>query len=147
MMKPDEFEKRLSSQPMKRVPGEWRAEILAVAREAPAGRQQTVAADPNRSWLSTINSQLSTLLWPHPKAWAGLAAVWVCILALNFSAQEKPAVLTQASPPPSPELVADLKQQHRMLVELIGATEVREADRPRIFLPRPRSERGEVLAV
>lgn len=148
-MKPDEFEKRLSSQPLKQAPTEWRAEILAAAREAQAGRQQKVAADLNRSWLSTIASQPSTLLWPHPKAWAGLAAVWLCILALNFSMRERPTMMMVArasSQPPSPEMVAELKQQQKMLAELIGAGEARVANRQRMPVLKPRSEREEILA-
>jgi hypothetical protein len=141
-----EFEKRLQHRPLKRVPGEWRAEILAAARAARTSHEERNAADSNRSWLSTINSQLSTLLWPHPKAWAGLAGVWMCIAVLNFSMREKPAMIAEAkaSPPPSPEMVAELKQQQKMMAELIGAGEMRVADRQRTVLPKPRSEREEI---
>ena len=82
----EQFEQRLSRQPLRQIPGEWRAEILAAAREAQ--RPGTATRHP-RSLLSTINHQLSTLLWPHPKAWAGLAAVWVFIFAVNFSMRDK----------------------------------------------------------
>jgi hypothetical protein len=41
----------------------------------------------------------------------------------------------------------ELKQQQRMLAELIGAPEIQVADRQRLFIPRPRSERVEILAV
>jgi hypothetical protein len=147
-----EFEQRLRRQPVKKVPGEWRAEILGAARAAEMNqRQQEVSreftfAATRRSWLSTISYQLSTLLWPHPKAWAGLAAVWVCIFTLNFSMREKPAVLAGKTPAPSPEIVSELKQQQRMLAELIGAPEIQVADRQRLFAPKPRSGRTEILA-
>ena len=35
-MKPDEFEQHLSRQPMRQIPGEWRAEILREGRRAAA---------------------------------------------------------------------------------------------------------------
>jgi hypothetical protein len=38
----------------------------------------------------------------------------------------------------------ELKQQQRMLAELIGAGQAREAEVPR-FLPQPRSERVEIM--
>ena len=94
--------------------------------------------------LSTLNSQLSTILWPHPKAWAGLAAVWIFIFILNFSIRDKAPVMAEKTAPPSPEVVAELKQQQRMLAELIGANQAREAETPK-FLPLPRSERVEIL--
>ena len=115
-----EFEQRLRRQPVKKVPGEWRAEILSAARAAGVNRREEevsrefTLAGTGGSWLSTVRRQLASLLWPHPKAWAGLAAVWVCIFMLNFSMQEKPAVLAEKTPSPSPEIVSELKQQQKM---------------------------------
>jgi hypothetical protein len=148
----EQFEERLRRQPVKQVPSEWRAEILRTARAAGVNRREEEAsreitfAATGGSWLSTISHQLSTLLWPHPKAWAGLAAVWVCIFTLNFSMREKPAVLAEKTPAPSPEIVSELKQQQRMLAELIGAPEMQVADRQRLLAPKPRSGRTEILA-
>jgi hypothetical protein len=148
----EQFEQRLRRQPVKKVPGEWRAEILRTARAAEVNRREEEVsrefkvAARGSSWLSTISYQLSTLLWPHPKAWAGLAAVWICIFALNFSLREKPPTLAEKTPPPSPEMVAQLKQQHKMLAELIGAPEIQVADRQRLLAPKPRSGRAEILA-
>jgi hypothetical protein len=138
----EQFEQRLSGRPVREVPGEWRAEILGAARAAqavPAAARPALRA----SFLSTINSQLSTLLWPHPKAWAGLAAVWVCIGALNLSTQDKASRVVEKSAPPSPEVMVELKKQQRLFAELVGSYETTDADRPRVFSPKPRSERTE----
>lgn len=137
-MKPDDFEQRLARQSLRQVPGEWRAEILAAARAGQATRQAPRVTP--RSWLSTINQQLSTLLWPHPKAWAGLAAVWIFILVLNFSMQDKSPVMAEKSSPPSPEVIVQLKQQQRMFAELMGPRDAAVADRPKTHTPRPRSQ-------
>ncbi|HXR03871.1 MAG TPA: hypothetical protein VN836_04095 [Verrucomicrobiae bacterium] len=140
-MKPEDFEQRLQRQPRRQIPAGWRAEILAAANPAPRSASRA-------PFLSTINSQLSTLLWPHPKAWAGLAAVWVFIFVLNFSMRDKAPALVEKVSPPSPEVVAELKQQQRILAELMGARDALDADRSRPMAPRPRSERPfEVLTV
>ena len=134
-MKPDDFEQRLQRQPLRQAPAEWRAEILAAAREEQAIRHSSFVI---------CHSWLSTLLWPHPKAWTGLAAVWICIFVLNFSMRDKAPVMAEKSAPPSPEVIVELRQQQRMLAELIGANQTREAETPK-FLPLPRSERVEIL--
>src|SRR5208282_5364385 len=132
-MKPEDFEQKLPRQPLRQIPPEWRGEILSAAERAsrPA---------PHASFLSTLNHQLSTILWPHPKAWAGLAAVWILIFAVDFSMRDTTPVMAEKAAPPSPEVIVELKQQQRMLAELIEAGQAREAEPPR-FLPQPRSER------
>jgi hypothetical protein len=146
----DDFEQKLSRQPLRQVPTEWREEILTVANEVGTARRAVrgrlgEASLPN--WLSTLNSQLSTLLWPHPKAWAGLAAVWILIFAVDFSVQDKSPVMAGKSVPPSPEVIVELKQQQRLLAELMGPRDKSDADGSKSFVPQPRSEqRFEIMA-
>jgi hypothetical protein len=146
-MKPDDFEQKLQRQPLRQIPGEWREEILWEGRRAAVLeiRDADTASLPKWSWLSTLNHQLSTLLWPHPAAWAGLVAVWILILAVDFSVRDKSPVMAERSAPPSPEVVVELKQQQRMLAELIGPRDEHDADRSKFFVPQPRSERTENL--
>ena len=139
----EQFERRLSRQPLRQIPSEWRGEILAAARDA-----QTICHPSpvtRHGWLTTFNQQLSTLFWPHPKAWAGLAAVWIFIFAVNFSMRDSAPRRAEKSAPPSPEVIVELRKQQRFFAELIGPRETRDADRPRIFTPRPRGERAEIL--
>jgi len=142
-MKPDEFEQKLRRQPLRPIPPEWRAEILASARDA----QTTCHPSPatRHHWLATFNQQLSTLLWPHPKAWAGLAAVWIFVLAVNFSLRDASPRVAENYAPPSPEVMAELKQQQRLFAELVGTIQPPEADRQKLFAPKPRSQRVEIL--
>jgi hypothetical protein len=142
-MNADEFEKRLQRQPLRQAPCEWRSEILAAARDAQAPVHASRIT--HRSWLSTFNHQLSTLFWPHPKAWAGLAAVWIFIFAVNFSMRDSSPRLAAQSAPPSPEVIVELRKQQRMFAELVGSREPLDVDRPRIFVPKPRGERVEIL--
>ncbi len=140
---------------MRQIPGEWRAEILREGRRAAAPEigDADTASLPILNWreavraftsAATIRSRLREIFWPAPAAWAGLAAVWILIFAVDFSMRDTTPVMAEKTAPPSPEVIAELRQQQRMLVELIGATQAREAEAPR-FLPQPRSERAEVL--
>jgi hypothetical protein len=142
-MNTNDFEHRLQRQSLRQVPREWRAEILAAARDVQTARHPSPVT--RHSLLSTINHQLSTLLWPHPKAWAGLAAVWILIFSMDFSTRDTTPVMAEKSAPPSPEVIVELKQQQRMLAELIGANQARDAEPPKLFLPLPRSQRVEIL--
>jgi hypothetical protein len=134
----NEFEQRLRQTPVKPVPAGWRAEILAAA-----GAVSPAAVVPTR-W-EQVSARLNAWLWPHPKAWAGLAAVWAVILALNLSQREPAPVMAEKSAPPSPEMVTALRQQQQLLAELAGATEVRDADRPKAAGPQPRTQVARVL--
>jgi hypothetical protein len=128
-MKPDDFEKRLQSQPLRKIPSEWREQILQGAK-------------PSRHSSFVIrHSFLSTLLWPHPKAWASLAATWVVIAVLQFAASDRPTQLTKKPESPSPETIVLFKQQTRLMAELVGESSSRDMDRPKPTGPQPRSER------
>ncbi len=80
------------------------------------------------------------LIWPSRRIWAGLAAVWILILAANVSMRDHSQYVAEKSSP-TPEIIMTWRQQERLLAELIGPNEVRVAQPPKPFLPRPRSER------
>ncbi|HVU09384.1 MAG TPA: hypothetical protein VHG89_12650 [Verrucomicrobiae bacterium] len=139
----EQFENRLRRQSLRPIPAEWRAKIIAGAMS----RVSKVESRGQKDFrLSTLVSRLSTVFWPHPKAWAGLAAIWIFIFILNFSMRDKTSVIAEKVSPPSPDVMVQLKLQQRMLAELIGANDLIDAERQKIFLPRPRSERVEILA-
>src|SRR5258708_38771267 len=131
-MKRDELEHQLQRQPLRSPPEERRREILEPATAA--ARARTPAFSPPgepwwREWL-----------WPSPRAWGGLAAAWVIILALNAAKPGTPAGFANGSPPPSREMIMALSAQRRELAELLGdAQETSPSTKP--ALPRPRSER------
>lgn len=143
-MKPDEFEQKLSRQPMREIPSAWRGDILTAARAAQTSGHSSPVA--RHSWLTTLNTQLAAFLWPHSKAWAGLAAVWIFIFALNFSSGDSSPSIAKKPSPPSPEVIVELKKQQRMFAELVGSYGTVDADRPKILSPKPRSGRGEFMA-
>jgi len=128
----NEFEQRLSRVPIKPLPTEWRAKILAAAGPVPP-------AEARISWNERLTSQLRAALWPQPQAWAGLAVVWVIILLLHVSQRDEAPGPVEKSAPPSPETLVELRQQQQLLAELLGVHQAREADRPRTVSPHTRS--------
>ena len=125
----NEFEQRLRRLPARKLPTDWRAEILAAATPVPT------AAPVNG--LALLRARLVELFWPHPKAWAGLAAAWAIILLLNLSATDRATVLAKKSAAPSPDVIEQLHHQQVMFAELIGATVAPDADRVKTGPPHP----------
>jgi hypothetical protein len=75
-------------------------------------------------------------------AWTGLAAVWVAILALNFTAREPDASVMAGQRVPSPsEMRFALKQQQLLMAEMAITSEPVPAKKPKAAPPSPRSER------
>ena len=134
-MNDSDFEKHLQRQPLRQIPGEWRAEIL----------QKATASAP--STLDPRPSLLSALLWPNPKAWAALAAVWIAIFAFHFSTQQNSPQMAKKLGPPSSEIIARLKDQQQVLAELIGAGESHNAETSKRFSPQPHSERRQRISM
>jgi hypothetical protein len=108
-----------------------------------------VAADVNRrsppvrelTFAATLQLRLREGLWPCPQAWAGVATVWLVILAVNFATRETtPRNFARQVAPPSPEMLMVLRQQQLLLAELVERPEPRAADRPKAVPPRPRSD-------
>lgn len=116
---PTDFEKRLSAVTLRPVPGEWKAGILAAAgRASLTPSNQEDKRDPRQR----VTSFFYSLLWPHPRAWAALACLWVVIAVLNLSGPKGDALLANTDPLPqrtAEALLADLEHvisRNRLLV-------------------------------
>lgn len=134
-MNHDDFEQRLQRQPLRQVPAEWREEILTAAVTSCHMSRVT-----RHSFLSTLNAQLSTILWPHPVAWAGLTAIWIFIFTADFSTHENAPAVADKYLPPSADVIVEVRQQQRLLAEMMGSSQKSETAAPKV-LPSPRSER------
>jgi hypothetical protein len=122
-MNPD-FEKRLQDQPMRELPGQWRARILAPAKPSPPWW---------REWL-----------WPCPQAWAGLAAVWLVICVMHLAEGRNPSQHAMASVAISHQEIVELRHQQEMLAEIISPPE--PAEPPEQTSPS-RSELRQAVAI
>jgi hypothetical protein len=137
-MNPDEFEQDLKRRTIRPVPTEWRAEILRAANAAAF----TAHASPTTpSLLASIYHQLSSILWPSPLAWGGLAALWMVAAGFIYasSSDSKTTVMAQSAQP-STELKTALREQRRTLAQLLESPEMPVAEPPKSFVPRPRGE-------
>jgi hypothetical protein len=127
-----DFENQLERQTMREPPRQWRAEILAAAASSPPA---AIAARPWRS-----GGGLSSWLWPHPRAWAGLAAAWAVILLLHVTAADGPR-LARNPYGQTRQSIAIMQQRTLMMAQLLGSME-NDASFPALpASPKPRSER------
>ena len=116
----DEFENKLRGQPRREIPPEWRREILAPLR---------LRTEVPVSWWRQ-------LLWPHPAAWASLAAAWVAIFALNLAGA--PEGEPYAASKPSPDKLVAYEERQRLWAELALDLSPRPR-KPQPAIDRPRS--------
>lgn len=135
------FEKRLERLPQRPVPADWRREILSAAREAAPPQQVAVMGS---SFISEMHSWVAALFWPHPRAWAGLAAVWALVFGLSIATREPVhADFAQQPMPSSPQMREMLREQERLLAELVGPNGPSEQGPPKPAAPRSQGVRRE----
>ena len=127
-----------------------RADVLAI--EFNVGQASRLSPIKNARKSETGATPVLLLLWrelifPSRRIWAGLAAVWIGIFAVNFSQRDPSPVMAVKSS--SPQMMLTFRQQERLLAELTGPGEPSVAEPPKnkTTAPRPRSERDfEILA-
>ena len=138
-MNADDFEQRLSRQPMRKVPVEWRSQILSTAA-ATASSTTRHRVGSGFSVSETLRAQMVTLLWPSPKAWGALAAIWLFLTAANRATVNLAEPSANSGARPAAASIAAWKEQERILAELIQPEETRSPEASRPAKPRPRSE-------
>ena len=145
-MNHDAFEQRIQRQPFRPLPSEWRAEILLAARQASTAQNESVAMTQQQPesrlalHVPAWRALFSTLLWPSPKAWYGLAAIWLVLLVINAETADNAKRVARTLPRPAPEMIAAWREQVRLLSELVQPQEIPVAEPPKPTPPRPRSE-------
>ena len=106
-----DFEDFLKQQPLRRIPAQWRGEILAAAKPPRAKEKPTQSP----WWLAW--------LWPSPVAWAGVACAWLFIIGLNAGSRPS-AVETRTVALISPQGIgAALVRQQGLVQELFRSLE------------------------
>jgi anti-sigma factor RsiW len=92
--------------------------------------------------LGTLGGRLQAGWQPTRWVWAGLAGVWVVILALNFAARQADAPLAAGREVPSAsEMRLALKEKQLLMAELAITSEPAPADKSKAAPPSPRSDR------
>ncbi len=113
---------------------------------------RAAAVLPARSQLSTLNSQPPSLwerlLGPNPLAWAGLAAVWLVLLAVNRNGSEPATSSASRASQPSEAAVAEIvRENRRQMAELLNFDEPQAAPTARSEPYPKRSQRRTDFAV
>jgi len=118
----------------------------AIRREVVAGlNHQDTKAQSGAvnlvSWcLGGSNKLWLELIWPCRRIWSGLAAVWILIFIINF-AQRDGSQDANAKSAPTAGVMMAFGEQEKLLNELLADRSLPvEADRPRNFTPKPRTE-------
>lgn len=96
------------------------------------------------SLLGCFNQLWLELFWPSRRTWAGLAAAWLVILAVNL-AQRDPA--PSAGAPGTPVMMSLAEQQHWLNQLFADRLPAADMERPRKFSPQPRTEIFEFVIV
>ena len=131
-MNPDDFENQLRRTPIRPAPEAWRGEILRAAHAAAPAKPE-----PQQWWRE--------LLWPCPRAWAGLAAAWVVVLASQYDGSEaRSATPVQSAKAPAVQLggpiILTAGLSPRSWAMLIDSPEPAEPPKPAIQPKRSRLE-------
>ena len=121
-----EFEMQLSQQPLCNPPPSWKQEIL---RAAATGQEM----ESNRTSQPISRGNWLELFWPPPKAWAGLAAIWVVTIGLQLHTEQMAAASDRGRTRLDPRRVSAFLEHQRIAMRAI------ESDRdPAEPLDRPK---------
>jgi len=107
-------------------------------------KEQSFPALLVASLLGCSNKLWLELVWPCRRVWTGLAAAWLIILAVNLAQHEpSPAGKMNAAP-----AMMSFRDQQRWMNELFAdRTPPVEAEPPKTFAPKPRTENYQPLTV
>jgi len=114
--------------------------LSSVRRTESVAAQQSESASRERSagWSVTVWREL---IWSCRRAWAGLALIWLVVLGLNITTRDEPSVLAVSTLPPSPEVLAALREQGQLLSELLKSQAIPAEQKRESALPPRRSDR------
>jgi len=112
-----------------------------IRQEILAELLQTAAPEKSRApeRVSFFLKLWLELILPARRIWLGLAAIWIVILAVNFSSNDEPRLAGNAAAPDA-QTIAELKEQKLLMAQLLGLNDA-DADKPKSIAPRPRSEK------
>jgi hypothetical protein len=124
-----------------------RREVVDAAADVNRRKQPVRELTFAATLANAIRLSFLELIWPCRRTWAALAAVWIALFIFNVSQRDQSELAARKLPPPSPEAILAWRQQERLLAELIGPSAPGDAEQRKIFLPKPRTEIAEAVAV
>lgn len=133
-MNHETFENRLRRQPWRPLPESWRKQILERAALVAASPAASPPRQPARWQLL-----MEYLLWPSPRAWAAVAALWMLGIVANGVAEWTTDSAGPMYPIAETHPGETLPQRQRVLAEWLNQEE--PATPP--ITPRATPPRGE----
>ena len=124
-----------------------RREVVEVAADVNRRKQPVRELTFAATLANAVRLSFLELIWPCRRIWTALAAVWVALFIFNVSQRDNAELAARKLPPPSPEAIMAWRQQVRLLAELIGPSAPGDVEQRKIFLPKPRTENTEAVAV
>jgi hypothetical protein len=124
-----------------------RREVVDAAADVNRRKQPVRELTFAATLANAIRLSFLELIWPCRRTWAALTAVWIALFIFNVSQRDKSELAARKLPPPSPEAILAWRQQERLLAELIGPSAPGDVEQRKIFLPKPRTEIAEAVAV
>jgi hypothetical protein len=123
-----------------------RRAVVAGELNSKATKEQSWAQSLVAWFLGGFNTLWRELILPSQRVWAGLAAVWVLIIAANVVQRDhSTAAFTTTSSAPA---MMTFRDQQRLLNELLADRAVPlVAEKPKSFSPKPRTQIVETVAV
>jgi len=121
-----------------------RGEDLAACARATAA-QPSRQLDPSFSLTFVAMKFWQESIRPWRRLWAGMAAIWLVLLALNLATRETPKMAGHQTAPPDPEFLAALREQQRLMRQWLEPIAPPPAATPKI--PGPRSERPQTIVL
>jgi len=110
-------------------------------------KEQSQPASFVSSLLCCSNKIWQELVWPCRRTWTGLATAWILIFIINFSQHDNVSSVTGKTVRSS-GVGMSMQAQQRLMNELLADRSVPpEADRPRNFTPKPRTEKSPTATV
>jgi hypothetical protein len=111
------------------VAGECRAQV------------QSMRASIEPIPLRAVIKLWKELIVPARRVWAGFAFLWLTLAIFNAAQPDAYAPREPQTVSASPEVLMFWRERQKLLADLNGLTESREADKPKPFTPKPRSAR------
>ncbi len=92
------------------------------------------------TWLrAALKTAWQGLIWPSRRTWAAIAMLWLAVLVGNLELKTPVQSVAAGKSEPVPKLAQELKEQRRLLTELLETTRPPSSG-PAPQAPQPRSE-------
>ncbi|HEY9508641.1 MAG TPA: hypothetical protein VIV82_02140 [Verrucomicrobiae bacterium] len=109
-------------------------------------RSEVRNSKPETRNFRTLPWRVFVTLWnelilPARRIWTGFAFIWLILAAINLAQSKGSPRMEAKSKPVSTETLLAWREQERILADLSGWTESRDAEKRKSFTPKPRSER------